>query len=158
VLDSQEFVSEQVAVGEGETAALARAAITDQNALHFAAAHELAERYARRIAPVPSEVLRAYYKGGSPGIRAGADAVQAQDWEGASKAWGQAARAAEGRERGKALWNLAVAAEQRGELSLALDYASRADTLLRSRQSARYVADLTRRIAAEKKLGRQLGG
>ncbi|MFH1467480.1 MAG: DUF6340 family protein [Pseudomonadota bacterium] len=156
ILDSFEAISHQEVSAEGPTPAEARAAIRDQNALHFAAAREVAERYAHRIAPLPSSVERAFYKGGA--LREGALSAAAGDWEKASERWQAAAKATEGKARGKALWDLAVAAEAAGDLSTALDFAERADTLLRSGASARYLAALKKRAKQQQRVDRQLGG
>ncbi len=158
ILDAHELASVQVAVGEGATPALARAAISDQGGLHFAAAEDVAQRYARRISPSHTQVNRSYYRGGSSSIRAGVQGLAAGDWERAREHWTLAADESQGKTRGKALYNLAVAAEALGELSTALERAEAADQLLDSGASAQYVADLQQRIAREKKLERQLGG
>ncbi len=157
VLDAFEFVVQHEAVGEGDTPAQARAAITDQNALHFAAANEVAQRYARRISPHGASVTRSYYKGGSPEIRAGAKAVANGNWERADKQWTLAVESAEGTAKGKALFDLALAKEAQGDLPSALQYAERADTLLDNGASAKYVRQLQKRIELEKKLGKQTG-
>ena len=157
VLDAFEIVVVHEAVGEGDTPALARAAIADQNALHFAAARDIAQRYARRIAPTGSSVNRVFYKGGTSGIRSGSQAASRGDWDKAREYWALAAEGAEGKSKGKALFDLAVAHEEQGQLSEALDYAGRADALLNNKASARYVKQLKKRVEMEKKLGRQLG-
>ncbi len=157
VLDAFEIVVVHEAVGEGDTPAQARAAISDQNALHFAAAHDTARRYARRIAPTGSTVDRVFYKGGSPGIRSGSQAAANGNWERARERWAAAVEDSEGKAKGKALFDLAVAHEQAGQLNEALDYAQRADRLLDNGTTAKYIKQLVRRIEQEKKLGRQLG-
>ena len=157
VLDAFEVVVVHEAVGEGDTPAQARAAISDQNALHFAAAHDIAQRYARRIAPTGSSVSRVFFKSGSPGIRAGSQAAAAGDWDKARERWAAAVEDSEGTDKGKALFDLAVAHEEQGMLTEALGYAERADALLNNGTSARYVKQLKKRVQMEKKLGRQLG-
>jgi hypothetical protein len=157
VLDAFEVVVVHQAVGEGDTPALARAAISDQNALHFAAAHDIAQRYARRIAPTGSSVSRVFYRSGSPGIRSGSQAAASGDWDKARERWAAAVEDSEGTDKGKALFNLAVAHEEQGMLTEALGFAERADALLNNGASARYVTQLKKRVQMEKKLGRQLG-
>ncbi len=157
VLDAYEVVVQHEAVGEGETPALARAAIADQNALHFAAAHDIAQRYARRISPTGTSVDRVFYRGGSPGLRSGTKAAAAGDWDKARERWQAAVDDSEGKAKGKALFDLAVAHEEQGLLDEALELAQRADHLLDSSTSARYVKQLNKRLELEKKLGRQLG-
>ncbi len=157
ILDAFEVVVTHQAVGEADTPAQARAAISDQNALHFAAAHDIAQRYARRIAPTGTSVSRVFYRSGSPGIRSGAQAAAAGDWDKAREYWAMAAEDSEGADRGKALFDLAVAYEEQGQLGEALEAAKRADALLNNGNTARYVKQLSKRIEMEKKLGRQLG-
>jgi tetratricopeptide (TPR) repeat protein len=156
VLDAFEIAVVHEAYGEGETPAQARAAISDQNALHFAAAHDIAQRYARRISPTGSSVDRVFYKGGSPGIRAGSKAAAAGDWDRARARWATAPEDDEGKAKGKALFDLAVAHEEQGLLEEALDFAQRADHLLDNGATAKYIKQLKRRIEQEKKLGRQM--
>jgi hypothetical protein len=157
VLDAFEVVVEHQAVGEGDTPALARAAISDQNGLHFSAIHDIAQRYARRISPTGSSVDRMFYRGGSAGIRSGSQAAAAGEWDQAREYWALAAESTEGAARGKALFDLAVAAEERGELTQALDYAKQADAILDNSASSKYIMQLKRRIEQERKLGRQMG-
>jgi hypothetical protein len=155
ILDSFEVISEQETSAEGPTPGEARAAIHDQNALHFAAAEEVAERYAHRVAPLPTSVVRPFYQSGA--LRDGAEAAAAGDWQLASARWQQAAEATEGKARGKALYDLAVAAEAAGDLPAALDFARRADALLRSGASTRYVAALQKRAKQQQRVEKQLG-
>jgi tetratricopeptide (TPR) repeat protein len=156
VLDAFEIAVVHEAVGEGDTPAQARAAISDQNALHFAAAHDIARRYARRISPTGSSVDRSFYTSGSPGIRAGSKAAASGNWDRAREYWAAAAGDEEGKAKGKAYFDLAVAHEEQGLLEEALDYARRADHLLDNGASAKYIKQLVRRIEQEKKLGRQM--
>ncbi len=157
VLDAFEVVVTHDAVGEGETPALARAAIADQNALHFTAAHDIAQRYARRIAPTGNSVDRVFYKSGSPGIRSGSQAAANGNWDKARERWAAAVEDSEGKAKGKALFSLAVAYEEAGQLTEALEHAQRADHLLNNGTTAKYVKQLNKRIQQEKKLGRQIG-
>jgi len=156
VLDAYEVVVQHEVVGEGDTPALARAAIADQNALHFTAAHDVAQRYARRISPTGSSVDRVFYKGGSAGVRSGSHAAASGDWDKAREYWTMAIDDSEGKAKGKALFDLAVAHEEQGLLTEALDFGKRADQLLDNSVSARYVKQLKKRIEMETKLGRQL--
>ncbi len=157
VLDAFEFLVVHKAVGEGDTPAQARAAISDQNALHYTAARDIARRYARRISPSGATVQRSYYRSGSGAIRSGAKAVASGDWERAQKHLTLAVEEAEGKTKGKALYDLALAAEAQGDLPAALGYAERADTLLANNATARYVRQLQKRAQQEKKLGHQMG-
>jgi hypothetical protein len=157
VLDAFEIVVVHEAVGEGDTPAQARAAISDQNALHFAAARDIAQRYARRIAPTGSSVDRVFYKGGSPGIRSGSQAAANGNWEKARERWAAAVEDSSGKDKGKALFDLAVAYEEQGQLAEALEHAKRADALLDNNVTARYIRQLKKRIEMETKLGRQMG-
>lgn len=157
VLDAFEVVVQHEAVGEGETPALARAAIVDQNALHFTAAHDIARRYAHRISPTGTSVERVFYKNGSPGLRSGSQAAADGDWAKARERWAAAVEDSQGKDKGKALFDLAVAHEEQGLLDQALEYAQRADHLLDNSASARYVKQLNKRVEMERKLGRQLG-
>jgi len=156
VLDAYEVVVQHQVVGEGDTPALARAAIADQNALHFAAAHDVAQRYARRISPTGTSVDRVFYKGGSTGVRSGSKAAASGDWDRAREHWTLAIDDSEGKAKGKALFDVAVAHEEQGLLAEALGFAERADHLLDNGVSSRYVKQLKKRIEMEKKLGRQL--
>ena len=96
-------------------------------------ANDSARDYAARIAPLWERVYRPIYGKGSALLEQARDAVNAGDIGYAVTLWTEAARSASIDESGRALYNLAVAAEQRGDLAGALDLATRADAKLRLR-------------------------
>ncbi len=137
------------ATGDGLDHAEARAAVGDQGALHFQAARQVAHDIAEFIAPNTAAFTRRFYKSGSAGIRSGVASMSGGDWEAATTQWQLAAEQAEGAVRGKALLNLAVAAERRGELDQALQLARQAQFLLDNCTSRSHVVALEARVEGD---------
>lgn len=113
-------------------------------------------RYGMRVAPVYVEVARKYYtkaKGFSTQMKKAGRLAQSRDWDRAAEIWKQIeARASDNRKvAGRAAYNMAFAAEMRGELDIARDWAKRAWEQYGNRKAKRYIRTLEqRKIDAER--------
>ena len=88
---------------------------------------------------------------------AGAKLAKADDWKGAEKAWRQGRKTAEGEAKGRVVYNLAVAAERRGDIATALKLVKEAKTLLHNTKRAdAYQAALRDRKRAAATLAAQM--
>jgi len=113
--------------------------------------------YARRIAPAYIMVRRTYYGGGSDEMKSARNHVRATDWEGATPIWRDLAQSTtDAKLRGKARFNLAVAAEVRGELARAQDLAKKAAVDLHNGKARRYASALEYRLIEQRRLEEQL--
>jgi hypothetical protein len=123
----------------------ALAGLADGRGIVTALGAQAGADYAARVAPTWRWEGRKLL-GGSPGLRSGARAAKAGDWAGAERTWrGVVKSSAKPKIRGKAHFNLAVAAEARGDLDTALEHAREAMALLGDGRTGRQVASIVRR-------------
>ena len=109
-----------------------------------------------RIAPTYVSVSRSYYGRGSDGLKRAKNHVKAGDWEGATQIWLQEVNSPDTKVRGKAEYNLALAAEVAGDLETALQWARKGAVDLANSRSRSYVATIERRIADQQRLQQQM--
>ena len=107
-------------------------------------------RYGMRVAPVYVEVTRRYYskaKGFQSDMQQGSRFAQSRNWDKAAETWKKVvAKAADNRKAaGRAAFNMAFAAEMRGELDIALDWAKKSWNDYGNKKARRYIATLEQR-------------
>lgn len=143
--------------GTGDTEADARREVGAPREIAEEAAAATAFEAARHIAPWTTQVERRYYRTGGPEVKAGAKLAKAGDWTGAERAWKASRKTAEGDAKGRVLFNLAVAAERRGDIAGALELAKAAKKHLRKPEKAEaYMAVLKERRRQAKTLAAQM--
>jgi hypothetical protein len=112
---------------------------------------------ARHIAPWLATAERRWYASGAPEVVAGARLARDGDWTGAERAWRKGRKTAEGDGKGRVLFNLAVAAERRGDIATALELIKAAKDLLRQPKHAdAYLVELRDRKRQARALAAQL--
>ena len=156
VIDQADIGSSDAASGEGLTDSEARANVPPIPALHNQAAGRTGAAYARRIAPYQVESLRTYYPKGSKDMKSARKAVDLQDWGKAQSLWESASASEKDKVKGKAFYNLAVAAEQSGHIKKAVNYAEKADNLLSNNKTSNYLAVLQQRQKDTNRLKEQM--
>ena len=113
--------------------------------------------YARRIAPTWVVVTRSWFGGGSPEMKEARDRARAMDWAGAIDIWDGLYRDhPEAKIRGRAAFNLALAAEREGDLQNAAAWATEAAVLLANGRARGYRRTLERRLADQQRLEAQM--
>ncbi len=130
LLDSTVMSAQDSIYGEGSEPGTAMAAAGDTETLEEGLVSEVGRGYAGHIAPLPAVGDRQYFKAGSPELAEAHRALKDGDWEKAEKLWLQASKSENGKVKGKALFNLAVAAEAKGRLNKAKKYLKQARELL----------------------------
>ncbi|MEL6349527.1 MAG: DUF6340 family protein, partial [Myxococcota bacterium] len=110
------------------------------------------ERYLRHISPFEATITRAYYR--KPD---GSKALGARRLEPAEKALLASVKTSDGKNKGKALFNLALVYEQQGRLDDAVKTARRANKLLDNDLSRELLRKLRFRRAQEQVITEQLG-
>ena len=116
------------------------------------------EAYGRRIAPSWKTESRPYYGTRDERLEAASRAVLQDDWAGASAIWQQMLSDPDPRWRGRAEFNLALAAEVTGDLPAAREWVGRAVETLRNGRARHYRAVIERRIREDEQLERQMWG
>lgn len=158
-LSVKELSFGDVLVGEGPDSGLARIEAGDPRDLARQLAAAAGVAGAEHISPHEVTVERVYYRAGSPDLAAGHRAVRAGDWAEAERRWKAAAETEEGVVQGKALFDLALAAEQRGALNEAHALARKARKLLGDRDEVvAYVDTLGKRRLLAGQLEQQMRG
>ncbi len=157
VVDAWTETVTDVLTGTAETQADARGKAGDPKSLASDLAAATAFEAARHIAPWSTSVDRKWYAAGGREVAAGAKLAKADDWKGAEKAWRQGRKTAEGEAKGRVIYNLAVAAERRGDIATALKLVKEAKTLLHNTKRAdAYQAALRDRKRAAATLAAQM--
>lgn len=107
-----------------------------------------------RLAPTFTTVARTWFPGGSARLKAAGKLVRSGDWGPAIAAWRAIFDDGSEKERGRAAFDLAVAAERSGDVDLALRWAELAAPFLPESVSAPYIEELRARGAAPAKPSR----
>ncbi|MEZ4315956.1 MAG: DUF6340 family protein [Myxococcota bacterium] len=123
----------------------------------FTGAASLGARYASRVSPHTVIAERDLFGGGSKEMRQARKAMKHGDLETATELWTAVTESGDGKLAGKALHNLAVAAEASGDVPGALKLARQASRTNGKRVSARYVGTLNDRMANDARVAEQLG-
>lgn len=111
--------------------------------------------YAARITPT-WQLEQRRLLGTARGLRAGIRDAKAGHWDGAVAHWTHMAETGNRRQRGKALFNLAVASEAQGDLDQAIALVSDAHATLNRRASRNLSVRLRTRVADDARLQSQL--
>jgi hypothetical protein len=114
--------------------------------------------YSQRISPTWLWVSRMYYKKGNDNLKLGRTRVKFNDWEGAEEYWTRALDDDKTKVQGRAMYNLALAAEMEGDLAGASEKAKEAGTKYQNRKALEYRYILEQRIRDQERLEEQMKG
>jgi hypothetical protein len=143
--------------GTGDTKAKARNDLPGKTRTVRMAGLGAGESYGRRIAPNFIWVRRVWYPGGDDSMKMAKRMVRADDWAGATELWMSVVKnAVDPKLKGKAQFNLALAAEVAGDLDLAVAESQKAMTLLGNYRSRDYQQTLRNRQSQQRKLESQM--
>ncbi|MBI3509828.1 MAG: hypothetical protein HY064_04130 [Bacteroidetes bacterium] len=143
--------------GSGATAVLAEGNLPARNTMVQRAGIAAGQQYAHRISPQWIWVARSYYKKGSPEMRRAAHLARVKNWHDATDIWNKQSTSSDPKIASRASYNLALSAEQDGQLDLAIQWAERAQTM-GDKCAGRYIAILNQRKADIDKLNEQMKG
>lgn len=115
-------------------------------------------RYSQRISPTWLWVNRMYYTKGNDNLKLGKKQVKFNDWKGAADYWGRALDDDKLKNQGRAMYNLALAAEMEGDLQGASDKAQEAGNTYNNRKALSYFYILQQRIRDQERLQEQMKG
>lgn len=116
-------------------------------------------QYGHRISPQFVWVQREFYRKakGAPEMKAAGRMARFQNWQSASDIWNKLASSSDPKVARRASFNMALVAEQSGDLDLALQWANRASQL-GDRRAPRYVQTLQQRKWEQQRLEEQMKG
>lgn len=118
---------------------------------------ERAETLAGRMNPTFTTVERTWFPGGSARLKAAGELAKNDDWASAISAWSTLYDEGSDKERGRAAFDLAVAAERSGDVRLAHAWLELALPLLPEKHTAPYLAELVARGAAPRSTDEEAG-
>ena len=156
--DLRDHATDKTWKGKGDTEGEARRHIPSQYDTVTELAFESGEYYAARIAPTWVLVRRAYFAGGDDRLKEAKVHVKADDWPVAREIWLGMAEDPDPKVRGKAEFNLALAAEVEGLLGRAVEWAQLAAEHHPKPKVRGYLYTLQARLAAQEVLREQLEG
>ncbi len=156
--DLRDHGSDNTWKGKGSSEREARNRIPSQYDTVTELAFESGEYYAARIAPTWVLVRRSYFAGGDDRLKEAKIYVKADDWPAAREIWMGMAEDPDPKLRGKAEFNLALAAEVEGMLGRAVEWARLAAEHHPKPKLRGYLYTLEARWAAQELLREQLEG
>jgi len=118
-------------------------------------------RYGMRIAPVFVQVRRNYYakaKGFKAEMKQAARYAKSDNWDSAAETWKKIADrpGVDRKAAGRAAYNMAVTAEIKGELDLALEWANKSWTSFGNKKARNYIQTIKQRMNDERKVDGQM--
>lgn len=157
IVDQYTQESQQQFDGAGPTQAVADSRLPSRRDMTSRAGVSAGIAYGHRISPQWIWVGRDYFKKGSPGLKSAARLVRYNNWKLATDTWNTEANSADPKIARRASYNMALAAEQLGQLDLAIQWAERAQKL-GERRAAPYLNILQQRKYEQQKLEEQMKG
>lgn len=114
--------------------------------------------YAFKIAPLPIQVARTYYRKSkkAPVLEKGTRLAEVGQWQEAIKTWKTGISIADNKRAGQLSYNVAVGYEVLGELDLAIEWAQKSYTQFGNKLARNYVSILEERKISEARLREQM--
>jgi hypothetical protein len=149
--------SNQVFEGQGQTQQDALGRLPARYEMSRRAGIVAGSQYGHRISPQFVWVAREFYRKakGTPEMKAAGRLARFQNWQGASDIWNKLASNPDPKVARRASFNMALIAEQSGDLDLALQWANRS-AQMGDRRAPRYVQTLQQRKWEQQRLEEQM--
>lgn len=156
---ADQFSSEQYQQfdASGKTLAEAESRLPSRRDMCSRAGVYAGQQYGHRISPQWVWVSREYYRKGSPELKRASQYARYNNWKLASEAWNKIATSSDPKAARRASFNMALAAEQAGDLDLAIQWAERA-AQMGEKRAPRYIQILQMRKWQNEKLNEQMKG
>jgi len=156
IIDQNDYMDGKCWKGEGPNMQAAQRKLPAKRTAINQAGFFSGQQYGMRISPNWIRVNRAYFTKGHDGFKEAKKHVRYNNWEAATQIWENLSREPDPKIAGRAVYNLALAAEMRGELDQAIQHASRALREYRIKEARQYLMILERRKADEYRLDQQM--
>lgn len=143
--------------GTGRTLAEAESRLPSRSDMVSRAGVYAGQQYGHRISPQWVWVGREYYRKGNAQMKQAARLVKYSNWKAAADIWNTQATSSDVKVARRASMNMALAAEQTGDIDLAIQWAERA-VQLGDKRAPRYVQILQMRKWQNNKLNDQMKG
>lgn len=157
IIDNNRKVSSKDLSAEGESRSDAKSSIGETDDIIDEMAKNIGMQYFRRVSPYEISVQRKYYPSGHAKIKAGNEALDEGNYAGAESLFRQASEESTKKNKGKALYNLAMVLEIMNRINESLEAALDANRYLKNDMSQTYVDVLRKRKKDLDELKKQLG-
>jgi hypothetical protein len=145
--------------GEGKSKGAARRDLPNKVRTVRIVAEVAGGNYGRRVSPHYVWVIRSWYGGGSDQLKQARSLVRSDNWEAAADVWRSiVANDPDPKVRGKAQFNLALAAEVQGDIAGGIEAARKAVGMLQNEKSRAYQRKLMQRQLDQERVWEQMGG
>jgi len=158
IIDQNVFVDGRCWAGEGPNIEAARRKLPSRRGAINDAGFFAGQQYGIRISPNWIRVNRTYFTGGDDGFKEAKKHVRFNNWEAATAIWESLSQSSDPKIAGRALYNLALAAEMKGDLDEAIRLVTRAMRDYRIKEARQYLSILQRRKMDEQRLDQQMRG
>lgn len=156
IIDHNYYMEERCWKRDGSNMNEARRKLPSRRRAINQAGRFAGEQYGFRISPNWIRVNRTYFVRGHDGFQEARRHVRHNNWDAAEQIWQNLSKSTDPKVAGRAMFNLALAFEIKGDLDQAIIYAKRALREFRIREARRYIVTLERRQADEYRLDQQM--
>ncbi len=156
VRDEFVVVERITSTGRGINPVKAAEAIIGRKEAVLQISNSIGHNYARRIQPYTTRVKRKYYVRGSSNFKIAQRRAQTGDWNGAAELWKKEVNNSKGKIAGRAYYNMAIINEINGDLTAAIDWASKSYVDYKNKDALRYLNTLKHRLRQNQVLKNQL--
>jgi hypothetical protein len=156
IVDDNRFEHVSRFSGAGPDPDAARMALPSKRDAINQAAFQAGAVYGHRIAPYWTTVTRQYYKKGNEAMGEAAKFSKEGRWNEAVPIWQKETKNSDPVVAGKAYYNLAIACEREGNLTLALEYATTAWQQYKNKWARDYINVLNNRVYNRQRLQQQM--
>lgn len=143
--------------GTGRTLAEAEGRLPSRRDMTSRAGVSAGMQYGHRISPQWVWVSREYYRKGNPQMKTAGQMVRYSNWKQAADIWNKQSTNADQKIARRASMNMALAAEQTGDIDLAIQWCERA-VQMGDKRAMRYLQVLQMRKWQNEKLKQQMDG
>lgn len=156
VIDAFTFNKHIVSVGKGINPVKALEAIMGRNEAVIQYSRNMGSAYGLRLLPHKHRVSRDYFVRGTENFVIAKRRAQTGDWDGAAKYWEQELGNSDPKIAGRACYNMAIINEINGDLTTAMDWASKSYSDYKNKNALRYLNVLKYRFAQNQALEQQV--
>lgn len=157
IVDQFNTESVQQFDGSGKTLAEAESRLPSRSDMTSRAGVYAGQQYGHRISPQWVWVAREYYRKGNTQMKSAGQMARYNNWKQASEIWNKQSTSSDQKIARRASMNMALAAEQTGDIDLAIQWCERA-VQMGDKRAMRYLQVLQMRKWQNDKLNEQMKG
>ena len=156
IIDEIVFNDQVISKGKGTNPIEAYKAIEDRKETLVEQSKASGSNYGQRLLPFENSVERSYFARGTTNFEQASVLVENGDWQGASQLWQKELDNANSKIAGRACYNMAVLNEINGDLTAAMDWASKSYKVHEIKDAMEYLDILEYRLFQNQILEQQV--